>query len=135
MIISLFLDGVFSLVNNIIPLFTLTFLIFENNYKKPNINKVFIIGLLYDLIYTNTLVMNAIIFVVFSSFLNKKKSFIELVLYNIFIITIYITFINMFFHIYNYVEFNIDVILYIKAILTNTIYLIILYILKHIIKW
>ena len=73
-IISLFLDGILSnylpyLVNNLslfTPLFTLVsiFIIypFFKKKEKKYLISVFIIGIIYDLFYTNLLFFNAVLF-------------------------------------------------------------------------
>ena len=67
MIISFILDGVFSniLKAPFLPLFSIVSLVVMENYKKSEKNYLIncsILGLLYDLVYTNTLFLNSLSF-------------------------------------------------------------------------
>lgn len=105
-IISFLLDGVLTnflpyLPNDLsifTPLLTVTiiFLIYPFYYKKKKnyLITIFIVGLLYDLFYTNLLFFNAIIFLLIgyiSSYIYKnfEISYGKIILYTIIIITIY----------------------------------------------
>jgi rod shape-determining protein MreD len=105
-IISLLLDGVLTnylpyLVNDLslfTPLLTLTsiFIIYPF-YKKREKNyfiTVFIIGIIYDLFYTNMLFFNAILFLIIGIitkfiYKNFNITYIKLIIYLTIIITIY----------------------------------------------
>ena len=56
-ILSFLLDGLFSLSN-----FTLVSLIVSSYFNKDILKYSLIIGILYDIIYTNTLILNGIIY-------------------------------------------------------------------------
>ena len=67
MLISFVLDGVFSniLKAPFLPLFSIVSLVVMENYKKSEKNYLIncsILGLLYDLVYTNTLFLNSLYF-------------------------------------------------------------------------
>ncbi len=80
--ISFFLDGLFStyrehlLFNtfNIMTLFVVSSLVLIHPFLKPNIKKYFkyavVIGILYDVVYMNTLFLNAGLFVLLGYFIN-----------------------------------------------------------------
>ncbi|MBQ8234359.1 MAG: rod shape-determining protein MreD [Bacilli bacterium] len=77
--ISLILDGIISNISSIlIPLFTLLSLIIIKPYYKINKNYLilsFILGILYDIAYTDLLYINAILFLLtgyFIIFITKR---------------------------------------------------------------
>ena len=106
MIISLILDGVITnylpyMVDNLslfTPLFTLVsiFIIypFYRKKEKQYYITIFILGLLYDLLYTNLLFFNAVIFV-FLGFIiriivkNFEVDYIKIIIYIVLLITLY----------------------------------------------
>lgn len=106
MIISLILDGVITnylpfMVDNLslfTPLFTLVsiFIIypFYRKKEKQYYITIFILGLLYDLLYTNLLFFNAVIFV-FLGFIiriivkNFEVDYIKIIIYIVILITLY----------------------------------------------
>ena len=139
MIISLYLDGLFSIIPYVTPLFTLTYIVFKANYDKRDIFKwCFIIGILYDVAYTNTLILNTVFFILISFYIQEKKEMglLKLLIYLLAIITIYMTFTFLILYLYNYISFDISIFkIYLGALITNGIYLFIIYYLKHIINW
>ena len=70
MIIAFILDGLISRYFTVYPVLTLLSLVYE---KKDNYLKVVIIGLLYDIVYTDTLFLNTILF--YSLFYSIKYYF------------------------------------------------------------
>lgn len=106
MIISLILDGVITnylpfMVDNLslfTPLFTLVsiFIIypFYRKKEKQYYITIFILGLIYDLLYTNLLFFNAVIFV-FIGFIiriivkNFEVDYIKIIIYIVILITLY----------------------------------------------
>lgn len=107
-LISLILDGLLTnylpyLVNNLsffTPMFTLVslFIIFPFYRKNPTKYYiiVFIIGLIYDLLYTNLLFFNAILFLIIaivSKYLyrNFEINYFKLIIYVVLIIAFYET--------------------------------------------
>ncbi|MBP3461359.1 MAG: rod shape-determining protein MreD [Bacilli bacterium] len=114
LIISFYLEGILSNIGNILPLFTLISLIiiypYLYNLKKDYYKICFIIGLLYDVAYTDTLFLNAFIFLIIGFFIIKINiimtnnifnvaliSLIVVILYRIlvFIILIFINYIDI----------------------------------------
>lgn len=114
LIISFYLEGILSSIGNILPLFTLISLIiiypYLYNLKKDYYKICFIIGLLYDVAYTDTLFLNAFIFLIIGFFIIKINiimtnnifnvaliSLIVVILYRIlvFIILIFINYIDI----------------------------------------
>ena len=144
-LISFFLEGVFS--NYIshstffFPLFTLvSFILAATTYKEETLIKMsLIIGLLYDIVYTNTLGLHMLLFYIivnFILFINKK---IKINIFNIIflcisIILIYLILSYFILLLLGYLEFEFNIILYsIKScFLINIIYLISLYSIKEI---
>ena len=129
--ISLILDGVFSRFFN--SLFTLISLIFI--YKKENRYLITLIsGFIYDLVYTDTLFLNTLIFMLILlliEFIFKYIRFnlVNTILVSILIIIIYRTSIYFILFIINYIESDIVNLLYgilyslINVIFTTIIYL------------
>ena len=141
-IISFLLDGFVSLlVKNMIPLLTLTSIVISTYYIKENnlLKMVTIIGILYDVVYTDTIIINAILFfflTLLTLSLNEKfnKNLLNLILINILIIIIYMSLSYFILVIYRYLSFDYKYffISILKCLLINTIYVVILYmILKH----
>ena len=106
MIISLILDGLLSnylpyLVNDLsiyTPLFTLIsiFIIYPLYRKKEKLYfiHIFSLGILYDLLYTNLLFFNGVLFIIIGLVIkyivkNYELGFIKIILYMIIIITLY----------------------------------------------
>ena len=105
-IISILLDGILTnylpyLGNDLswfTPLFTLVsiFIIypFYRKKEKKYYLTVFIIGIIYDLFYTNLLFFNAILFLIIamiSKYINKNYglSYLKLIIYTIILVTVY----------------------------------------------
>ena len=106
LIISLFFDGLLTnylpyLINNLslfTPLLTLTtiFIIYPYYRKKEKeyFITVFIVGIIYDLLYTNLLFFNAILFLFIALitryiYKNYEVTYLKLLVYLILIIIIY----------------------------------------------
>lgn len=98
LVVSFLLDGIISffLNKNIIlnPLFSLCSLIIIFKYYKKNITKYFILGailgLFYDLVYTDTMFLNAGIFLFICLFISKFYKTFSYNLLNSIILTIII---------------------------------------------
>ena len=107
--------------------------------KSLTIKESIIVGILYDVTYTNTVILNAIIFFLISFIaikFNKRlnKNLPNLIFTNIAIIFIYLTLTYLILVLYQYLSFNAIyfVISILKSLIINTIYVIILYlILRH----
>ena len=141
LIISLILDGLLTnylpfLVNELslfTPLFTLTsiFIIypFYRKKEKKYFILVFIIGIIYDLLYTNLLFFNALLFLVIA-YLSKQIyknfdiSFIKLIIYISLIIISYETLTGLIIFIFNLVPITISKIIYkiTHSLIINIIY-------------
>lgn len=148
-IISLLLDG---LLTNILPylvqdlsLFTplltlVTLFIIYPFYRKKEkqyLITTFIIGMVYDLFYTNLLFFNSILFLIIglmSSYINKKLEVncIRLILYILIIIVTYESLTGLILFIYNIVPVTIPKVIYkithsivLNVIYTELVYLII----------
>lgn len=138
MLVSFFLDGVFSnlLKSPLLPLFAIVAIVVMEKYYSGNEKKYlgycFITGLLYDLVYTNSLFINAFIFlligfitIVFYYFLTHRLDMDILVAVASIIIYRIINFIvNALFH-----EVSSDQLLpsIYNSIIINVIYCIIIY--------
>lgn len=149
LIISFLLDGIiFSLtsINNVIaPLFSLLSLVLTYPYYCHNKKKMYLctclIGVLYDIVYTNSLFLNTLAFMgiiyliskVYKIFINN---FLNTFLISTITICFYRIFIYIFFLILDVVNWNIiDFINSITAsLIINYIYIIVFYFILHISK-
>lgn len=155
--ISFYLDGIISNfistnTNLLNPLLTLVTLIiiypyFYNNEKKYYFI-CFLVGLLYDIVYTNTLGLNAMIFFIIAFFIKKINIFISnnsinVSLISIIIISLYRIMSFLILILIGYISFNFNMLIHsiTSSLLLNIIYTIILYLIadnisrrKHIIK-
>ena len=137
-ILSFFLDGLISnYLNNLIPLFTLTSIVISSYYKKEDnlIKESIIIGILYDITYTNTVILNSLIFFTLSLLvisLNKRfnKNLPNLLFINTLVIIIYMSITYLLLILYQYLNLNFTYFLMsiLNSIIINTIYIVILYI-------
>lgn len=152
LIISVYLDGLLSLFLPYIPgqlsIFTpmltlVSLLIIYPLYRKKE-KKYFIIlfitGIIYDLLYTNLLFYNALVFVLFGFIIkfiykNLDVSSIKLIFYEILIIVAYELLISLFILIFNLVPISINEIVYkiTHSLLLNLIYSELLYLVIKII--
>lgn len=143
-IFSFLLEG---LISNYIsfPFFlTLTALIFYSNISNEEnvIRYGLIIGVLYDITYTNTLFLNSILFFLIVIFLQNidkkyKNKLSYFLLINVLIHICYIMITYLILILFRYFEFQIIFILkvIIEAILIDTIYFLILYFINHKIRY
>ena len=141
MIISLLFDGLLTnylpyLVNDLsyfTPLLTLIsiFIIYPlyRKQEKKYFISIFVLGLVYDLFYTNLLFFNAVLFV-FIGFIirfivkNFELSYIKIIIYIILIVISYELLTALFLGIYNIVPISIDNLIYkiIHSLILNIIY-------------
>ncbi len=137
LILSFYLDGLLSNLNYIFPLCTLISLIiiypYLYNMKRDYYIISFIIGLIYDISYTDTLFLNAFIFL-FVGFLLVKINLIitnnifNVTLISLFIIIIYRVVVFLILVFINYISFDIQNLIYsIIFSLHNILYGVILY--------
>lgn len=139
-LISFYLEGILSKIsfNFLTPLTTLMSLIliypYLNDSKKEYYISCFSIGLLYDIGYTNTMFLNAFIFLLLGFFITKiniyiKNNSFNVILMSLIIIILYrlITYLILVF--IDYLNFNINTLLnsIIYSLLLNFIYISILY--------
>lgn len=138
LLLSFYLEGAISSIttNFLIPLFTLISLIiiypYLYNLKKDYYIICFIMGLLYDIAYTDTLFLNAIIFLFIGFIILKINIFFtnnifNTILMSIIIISIYRIITYVFLGFINYINLDItDLIYSIKdSLIINIIYCII----------
>jgi len=151
-IISLILDGI---MNNLLPFINLSLftplltlisiiIIYPLYIKKEKeyLITIFVTGIIYDLLYTNQLFLNGIIFILIGLIIMNlyKKitiNYFNILIISLIIIIIYILIESLILLIFNVVPITINKILYILAhsILLNLIYSELLYvIMKHIPK-
>ena len=146
MIVSILLDGLLTnylpyLVNDLslfTPLLTVTsiFIIYPFYKKKEKkfFITIFILGIIYDLLYTNLLFFNAILFLIIglvTRFINKnyELSFIKIIIYISLIISVYEISTGLILFIYNMVPITIYKVIYkiSHSLILNIIYIELLY--------
>lgn len=146
LIISFILDGLLTnflpyLVNDLslfTPLLTLVsiFMIYPFYKKKETkyFNILFILGILYDLFYTNLLFFNSILFIIIGIitkyiYKNFEINYLKLIIYIILIITIYETLTGIIILIFDLVPITLERLIYkiTHSILLNVIYSEIIY--------
>ena len=151
-IISFIFDGVLTnylpyLVNDLslfTPLLTVVSIFIIYPFYKKQENKyliiLFILGIIYDLFYTNLLFINAILFVILGIitkliYKNLEISYIKLIIYIIILITIYESLQVLIILIFNLVPITLYKLLYkiTHSILLNVIYAEILYLIINLI--
>ena len=146
-IISILLDG---LLTNYLPyqignlsLFTplltvVSIFIIYPFYKKKVKNyfiHIFILGIIYDLLYTNLLFFNGVVFMIIglvSIFINKNYNlgYIRILIYTLIVIVLYESLTSFIFILFNLVPITIDNIIYkiTHTIILNIIYMELLFI-------
>lgn len=145
-VISILLDGILTnflpyLVNDLsifTPLFTLVSIFIIYPFYRKKLTKyyiiVFLIGIIYDLFYTNMLFFNAILFLIIaiiSRFIYQhyEVTFISIIIYTIFIIFTYEALTGGIIYLFQLVPITIEKLLYkiTHSILLNVIYIEILF--------
>lgn len=140
-ILSLILDGIASLFSPYLPntlsLFTTFFTLvsifiicpFYRKDEKKYLIIVFILGIIYDLLYTNLLFFNAVLFVIIgliSLYINKnfEITYLKIILYIALIIVTYESLTGIILFIYNIVPVTIPKVIYkiTHSLLLNIIY-------------
>lgn len=141
-IFSFYLEGVVSLLNNpgslLVPLFTIISFVLIYPYYKQN-NKQYILtvattGFFYDIVYTNVLFLNLIIFFIIALIIIKLYDYMNVNILNtislsIGVIIIYRLLIYLLLFITSYLNFNADILsrsIY-SSLIINVIYTIIMY--------
>lgn len=140
--ISLILEGITSLITNtngpLVPAFTVIAIIVSYSYMKDEKIKYVIVssltGLLYDLIYTQTLFLNTIVFtlialliIVFFKYI--ASNFVSVIINTILVIIFYRLIVFVILSITNNISFNMILLLksILRTIIINYIYLFISY--------
>lgn len=126
LIISFYLDLILNNFKFIgIPLFTLCYLLLKQNKNIYLIS--FITGLIYDIVYLDTLILNGFLFPIIIYIYNclRKKNNILLI---ILMIILYQTFIFLILCIVRYIKFDFYkyIIIVLKSLIINILYVIIL---------
>lgn len=125
LIISFFLDGLLSNLlvfsNYLYPLCSLlSLVIICPLFKKRQVNKYYlfsmIIGLLYDIVYTNTLFLNFILFFLIAILIRMiynlvSNNYLSLIIISFFIIVLYRITIYLVLFVVNYKLLNINILL------------------------
>lgn len=142
-IMSFFLDGITSNLlmfsNFLYPLFSLlSLVIIYPLYKKNEINKFYIlalvIGLFYDVIYTNTLFLNMVLFFLAAILIKLLYNLLNNTIYNsilisVFLIICYRLFTYLCLLITESISLNVDILfssIY-SSLIINIIYIIVFY--------
>ncbi|MDD2489939.1 MAG: rod shape-determining protein MreD [Bacilli bacterium] len=143
--LSFYLDGLLSIYQSyslfsflsFLPLFTITSLVLIFPYftkQKPYLKYCFILGLFYDVAYTNTLLLNAVVFTLIGILIKclyfyLNNNFLNGILINIITIISYETILYLILTIVQYLSFNLNtfILMLISFIITNTIYYAIIY--------
>jgi cell shape-determining protein MreD len=130
MIISFLLDGILS--NYFNTTFTFLNIIINCCYKDKNymLKEGLIIGILYDITYTNTLILNGFLFffiILFFYNFNRNNKYTFLIIILCFIFYKVIPILLLIFFRYSIVNFKISFI----SLLINLIYFIFLFLIKH----
>lgn len=139
--LSFILDGILSTtISYFMPLCTLTSITISSYYKNKDIllKESIFVGILYDVVYMDTLMFNSVIFFIlclFVFYLNSKlnKNLFNIIIENILIIFLYLIITYALFSIYKYLNVDIKMFLYnvVRSFLFNSLYIIILYIIVH----
>ena len=139
--ISFILDGIISnYFDYLVPLSIITSISVLSYYMEDNIllKEILIAGILYDVVYTNTIILNALVFYVLyivTIFYNKKKdkNLINLIILNNILIFFYLAITYLILSFYQVININIkDLLIYLlNCFIFNTIYIIFLYYLFH----
>lgn len=136
-VLSIILESIVpNLLKGFIPLFVIAIILVSSTFRlKENAFYVviFLSGLLYDFLYTNTIILNAFIFL-FIGYLSKmivgdKIGFFKLLFFYYLLSCLY--FLIMFLFTYLYLPHNLINLLskYINSIAINTFYFLMLYLL------
>lgn len=142
LIISFLLDGIiFSLtsINDVIaPLFSLLALIITYPYYRNKSKKIYlsaaIVGMLYDIVYTNSLFLNTLVFIGLMYLVDKMyktltNNFVNTFIVSTVVICLYRILIYLCFFVLGIIDWNItEVIMSIaNSLIINYIYIIIFY--------
>ena len=135
LLISLFLESIIpNLINNFIPFFIISLIILVNIFNL-DLRKIviitFIFGVLYDLLYTDFIILHGFLFAfilyVTSSFINDRKNFFLMLVFYYVSCVFYSLFIYLISFLYTNVYILDIVNIFLSSIIINTMYFIIIY--------
>lgn len=140
--VSVLLDNIISIFINrnsvFFPLFTLLSIVFLNLKESHYFLLAFIIGFIYDIIFSNNIFMNASIFlflslVIYLIFNKINYNFLSIFLTSILIIVIYRIITYLLFLLNSNNSFNINTLFkgVYSSIIINTIYITIVYLINY----
>ena len=146
MILSFIIDGVISLyIKNIIPFFIILSIVISSYFKKNDyLSELLVTGILYDVVYTDTIIINALVFYILYIFTIKynnkmDKSLFNLIILDVILILLYLLILYLIFNV-----FKVDYTFYsyiniLKSISLNILFLIVFYFIDkvflHTINW
>lgn len=140
LLISVFLEGVFSnIFKDITPFFVLAVILISSinikNYKYYYM-LLLITGIIYDLIYTNTLFIHSYIFILIGYIVKKIKVENIFKLISIYILCILIYTILMISFTFFYIEYTLNIIINVvlNGIIINIVYLLVIYLIYKLFK-
>lgn len=137
-IVSFFLDGLLSIYQGVFrPTFTVVSLLIIYplcNKKESNYFKLcLILGLAYDIFYTNTLMLNMLLFVLLGFVIHKMYqylplTFINTILINLAVLSLYHLLTFLLLCLIGYLPFDVDILSnnFLNILLTNTIFLLVI---------
>ncbi len=136
LLISLFLESIIpNLINNFIPFFIISLIILVNIFNldlKKIVIITFIFGVLYDLLYTDFIILHGFLFAfilyVTSSFINDRKNFFLMLVFYYLSCVFYSLFIYLISFLYTNVYILDIVNIFLSSIIINTLYFIIVYV-------
>ncbi len=142
LLLDLFLSTILPIVNTsnnfFIPMFTIVSLVLMYpyfNHKQNNyIRYAIIIGFIYDILITNTLLVNATIFACLAAFIRfldsgLSNNLLSIIIKSLLVIFVYDVVMYLILSLIGYINFNIFDILFklLKSISLNLIYIIVCY--------
>lgn len=141
LLISVLLEGIFSNVfKDITPFFVLAVILISSLNMKNNKKYymlLIIIGVIYDLLYTNSLIIHAYIYVLIGYLISqndmKKNNIIKLIGNYFLCILIYTLLMIVFTFAYTKYSLNIIINILFNGLIINLVYLLIIYLLYKII--
>lgn len=129
-----FIPSYFNELNYFYPMLSITYLVFLYGYSKKYLKTSFILGFIYDLLYSNIFLYNSLIFLLLGKINKKIFNYLQINLFNKIIILILniiiydsINFLIIYFSKYNYVLFNDLIYKILHSLLLNILFIIILY--------
>ena len=81
-LIVYFFPSYFNELNYLYPMFSITFLVAIYGYSKNYLKTSFVLGFIYDLLYSNIFLYNTLIFLLLSKINKKIFNYIQINLFN-----------------------------------------------------